>query len=54
MTNNPRDLPRIYLDTNHWIELSRIAKGKTDDPSCQKLYSDLIELSNSNEILISI
>lgn len=52
MTSNPKDLPRIYLDTNHWIELSRIAKGKTDDPSCQKLYSDLIELSNSNEILI--
>ena len=52
MTNNPKDLPRIYFDTNHWIELAHIAKGKNDDPSCQKLYSDLIELSNSNEILI--
>ena len=34
---------RITLD---WIELTRIAKGKNDDPSCQKLYSDLIELIN--------
>jgi len=52
MTNDPKDLPRIYLDTNHWIELARIAKGKNNDHSCQKLYNDLIELSNSNEILI--
>ena len=50
--SNTQDLPRIYLDTNHWIELSRIAKGKNDDPTCKKLYSELLELSNSDEILI--
>lgn len=50
--SNAQELPRIYLDTNHWIELSRIAKGKNDDPTCKKLYSELLELSNSNEILI--
>ena len=52
MSNNPKDLPRIYLDTNHWIELARIAQGKNNDSSCQKLHHDLDELSKSNEILI--
>ena len=52
MKKDPRELPRIYLDTNHWIELARIAQGKNKDPLCQKLYEDLIELSNSNKILI--
>lgn len=36
-------LPRIYLDTNHWIELSRIAKGKNDNPTCKTLYSELLD-----------
>ena len=50
--DNSRNILRIYLDTNHWIELSRIAKGKNDDPVCKKLYSELLELSNSGKILI--
>lgn len=49
---DPKTLPRIYLDTNHWIELARIAQGKNNDPTCQKLYSDLNQLRNSNKILI--
>ncbi|MGI0045995.1 MAG: hypothetical protein ACREBB_02240 [Nitrosotalea sp.] len=49
---DPKTLPRIYLDTNHWIGLARIAQGKNNDQTCQKLYSDLIQLRNSNRILI--
>lgn len=49
---DPKTLPRIYLDTNHWIELARIAQGKNNDHICQKLYSDLIQLRDSNRILI--
>ena len=51
-THNVRYLPRVYLDTNHWIELARIAKGKNTDTVYQKAYSKLIELSSSNKILI--
>jgi hypothetical protein len=49
---DPIILPQIYLDTNHWIELYSIAQGKNNNSTCQKLYSDLIQLRNSNRILI--
>jgi hypothetical protein len=52
MTKDTKTLPRIYLDTNHWIELARIARGKNNIPNCKKLYLDLIELIESDKILI--
>ncbi len=45
-----RGLTRVYLDTNKWIELARIVKGKNSDTT--KVGSKLLDLNNRGEILI--
>ena len=47
-----RKLPRVYLDTNKWIELARTLKGKNSDTSSKKTCSKLFELSDTGKILI--
>lgn len=45
-------MPRIYLDTNHWIELFDIIKGQKNNDSVKKLYKNLIKLRDGNRIKI--
>ena len=52
MASDPKNLPRIYLDTNHWIKLARFIKRKDINPACQTLYSNLIKLRDNNKLLI--
>lgn len=44
--------PRIYLDTNHWIELFDIIKGNKKNDSVRKLYENLIKLRDNNRVKI--
>ncbi len=45
-------MPRIYLDTNHWIELFDIIKGQKNNDPVKKLYENLIKLRDNNRIKI--
>ena len=52
MATDPKYLPRIYLDTNHWIKLARSALGIHIDPLYSRLYNRIIQLRDSNKLLI--
>lgn len=43
---------RIYLDTNHWITLAKIASGKEDDPEYKKIFHAIKELTKTDEIRV--
>jgi len=44
--------PRIYLDTNHWIELFDIIKGNKKNDSVGKLYANLIKFRDTDRVKI--
>ncbi len=47
-----KNLPRIYLDTNKWIEFAQIIKGKKLENEVKEICTELLELSKSDKILI--
>ena len=45
-------ISRIYLDTNNWIELFDVMKGRKNNNSIKKLYENLIKLRDNNFVKI--
>ena len=44
-------IKRVYLDSNHWIKLGQIAKGKETDPDYKKIYQ---KIRNHSDLGITI
>lgn len=45
---------RVYLDSNHWIKLVQIAKGKETDLDYKKIYEEIRHRSDSNATIFPI
>lgn len=53
MSNNElKELPRVYLDTNKWIELAKFSKNPNEDVLGKKAMEQLLDLSKRGKILI--
>lgn len=53
MSNNElKELPRVYLDTNKWIELAKFSKNPNEDVLGKKAMKQLLDLSKRDKILI--
>ena len=41
---------RVYFDSNHWIKLAQVAKGKERDTGYKKIYEKIRNLSDSSAV----
>lgn len=50
--SNTQELPRIYLDTNHWVTLLKISQGVEKNEKLKKIFHTIKELTQSDKIRV--